>query len=323
MKTVLVTGGSGMIGNALQRILCDQQDSTEVWRFISSSDGDLTFEEDVYPLFENYRPNIVVHLAANVGGLFKNMHEPLRMMEDNLLMNTLVLKYARKYKVEKVISVLSTCIFPEGAEDPLCPSRLHNGPPHPSNEGYAYAKRMMEVQTRLLSTAPDGTGCVGICLIPTNLYGPNDHFEPRNAHVLPALIHKCALAMAEHTDFVVKGTGRPLRQFLYADDFATQILAAVRATSEELPSGSYICSPPASETITIQTLAETILEVFIEMEDTLPYIPRIQFDPQYADGQYKKITHPHPFMNTFPLTPLKEGLRSTIAWYKNGNHRIN
>lgn len=161
----------------------------------SSKDADLRDAAAVRALLARHAPlDGVIHCAANVGGLFKNMREPVAMLEDNLLMNTHILREAHAAGIDNVVCILSTCIFPDvvaASGKEMTSAELHEGPPHPSNEGYAYAKRMMEVQCRAYQRQYGRRYC---CVVPTNIYGPNDNYDLQNAHVIPALIHKAYLA---------------------------------------------------------------------------------------------------------------------------------
>jgi GDP-L-fucose synthase len=197
MKTVLVTGGTGLVGKALQRIvkLLDL-DNQEQWVFLSSKDADLRDPAQTELLFSKYKPNYVIHLAAFVGGLFKNIKYKVEFWRYNTIMNENILHYSHKYNVEKVISCLSTCIFPDKTTYPIDETMIHDGPPHQSNEGYAYAKRMIDVQNRLYA---EEYGCKFTSVIPTNIYGPNDNFHLEDSHVIPGLIHKCYLAKSKHS----------------------------------------------------------------------------------------------------------------------------
>ena len=301
---ILVTGSSGLVGSAIRdcyKKYIDEHFFNDEWIFLTSEDGDLTKEANVEKLFYLHKPNVVIHLAANVGGLFKNMNQRAEMYEDNILINTFILKYCRKFKVSKFIGILSTCIFPDGL-DLLNEDMLHKGPPHPSNEGYAYAKRMMEVHGRILQT--DNTMKV-VQLIPTNIYGINDNFNLDNAHVLPALIHRCYLAKKYKQHFVVKGSGKPIRQFIYNKDLAKIILWSIYENND---SGLYICSPPSSEQVTIEQLARKIA-------DNMNYEHALIFDDSYHDGQYKKLVEPHKSFQNMCFTPLNEGLKETIDWF--------
>ncbi len=144
---VLVTGGTGLVGSALKSISGDYENYT--FFFLSSKDCDLTNYEKTLNLFERIRPKFVIHLAANVGGLFKNMNQKVQMYEVNTLINLNVLKCAHEVGVKKCVSCLSTCIFPDKTEYPIDETMLHNGPPHLSNEGYSYAKRLLDVHCKL------------------------------------------------------------------------------------------------------------------------------------------------------------------------------
>jgi len=311
---ILVTGASGLVGSA---IINEYQSYPgysllDKWVFLCSADGDLTNEAVVETLFQKHRPDVVIHLAANVGGLFKNMNKKAEMYEDNILMNTFILKYARLYKVKKIISMLSTCIFPDGIQ-PLTEDVLHAGPPHPSNEGYAYAKRMMEVHGRILQKDHDITS---IQLIPTNIYGPYDNFNLDDAHVVPALIHRCYLAKKENIPFVVKGSGKPMRQFIYNYDLAKIILWNVY---ENNISGMYICSPPSGHEISIGEVARHIAAC-------MNYEDELVFDTNYEDGQFRKTVEPHEYFFGFQYTYFKDAIIDTVDWfiaaYENNTARI-
>ena len=155
-KVILVTGGTGLVGQAIKWVLANDKDDRfckgdgEQWIFLSSGDGDLRREEDVVNVFNKYKPTHVIHLAAMVGGLFKNMAQEADFFRDNFMINNNVLHTAHFNKVRKLVACLSTCIFPDDIKLPFDESAVHLGPPHPSNYGYAYAKRMVDVQCRYL-----------------------------------------------------------------------------------------------------------------------------------------------------------------------------
>jgi GDP-L-fucose synthase len=298
---VLVTGSSGLVGHALQEVISRHQDDY-TYVFLSSKDGDLTKEEAVKTIFEMHQPDCVIHLAANVGGLFKNMHQKSQMLEDNLMMNTLVLKYAHVYKISKVILILSTCIFPDGIV-PLTEDKLHIGPPHPSNEGYSYAKRIMEVHARILS---DQYNIATVCMTPTNLFGEYDNFDLQNAHVLPALIRKCCEAKEKKEPFVVCGSGKPLRQFLYSQDFAEMIWQVLH--DDTLKKEHFICSPPSSLEVSIEYVAKKVATC-------VDYEYALTFDTSFADGQYKKTVEPNIYFKDFNFTSFDHALEKTVQWY--------
>lgn len=297
---VLVTGSSGLVGSALKD---STKNDCHTYIYLTSKDADLRLEDDVRAIFEKYKPDVVVHLAANVGGLYKNMFCKSQMFEDNILMNTFVLKYSRIFGVKKIIMMLSTCIFPDDIENLITEDDLHNGPPHPSNEGYAYAKRMMEVHGRILHSQ---YGIQTIFLTPTNIYGPCDNFALEDAHVVPALIHKCWLAKSYKELFIVKGSGKPLRQFIYSYDLADIILDMLNR--DDIEYGHFICSPASHLEISIGSVAKMIAQ-------NMHYDDAIVFDETYADGQYKKTVEPNAIFADRKFTSFADGIKMTVEWF--------
>jgi GDP-L-fucose synthase len=295
---IVVTGGSGLVGNALHRNL-----SSEV-SYITSADYDLTKMEDAKRMFETHTPTHVIHLAACVGGLYKNMTQKVKMLEDNLLINFNVVKCCHDYGVEKLVACLSTCIFPDKTTYPIDESMLHNGPPHASNDAYAYAKRMLQIHCK---TYREMYGDNFVCVIPTNVYGIHDNYSLTDGHVIPALIHQCYLAKQNGTKFVVKGTGAPLRQFIYADDLARLILWSMNNYNEDL----LILSVPECDEVSIGQVARMIAECF-------DYSEHIEFDTSYSDGQYSKTADNQRLMDRiheFDFTDIGEGIKTTVAWF--------
>ncbi|NWX50692.1 FCL synthase, partial [Steatornis caripensis] len=191
-KRVLVTGGTGLVGRAIEKVVADGEGRPdEEWIFVSSRDADLTNAAETKALFEQHKPTHVIHLAAMVGGLFKNIRHNLDFWRRNIHINDNVLHSAYETGVQKVVSCLSTCIFPDKTTYPIDESMIHNGPPHSSNFGYSYAKRMIDVQNRGYF---EQHGCRFTAVIPTNVFGPHDNFNIEDGHVLPGLIHKVYLA---------------------------------------------------------------------------------------------------------------------------------
>jgi len=289
---VLVTGGTGLVGSALKEISPD-------WTYVSSKTyGTLTSLENVKRMFEDIRPDIVIHLAANVGGLFKNMNKRLEMFEDNVRINTNVLSEAANRGVGRVVNMLSTCIFPDGLAEPLTPEALHMGPPHPSNEGYAYAKRISEVHSRIIR---ETTQTWVTCLVPTNIYGPKDNFSLEDGHVVPSLVHRAALAKRTGARLQVKGTGVALRQFIFSKDLAKIIVWA--AELPESPPPMVVCTSDSE--YTIREVAHNIAKINgIELEFIGGH-----------DGQMRKRAIPGPGDFPKPSVSLEEGLRKTIEWF--------
>ena len=300
---VLVTGGTGLVGSALKSISGDYENYT--FFFLSSKDCDLTNYEKTLNLFQRIRPEFVIHLAANVGGLFKNMNQKVEMYEVNTLINLNVLKCAHEVGVKKCVSCLSTCIFPDKTEYPIDETMLHNGAPHSSNDCYAYAKRMLEVHSKAYK---EQYGDNFVCVIPTNIYGPVDNFSLEDGHVIPALIHKCYLAKESGEDFVVRGTGSPLRQFIYSTDLAKLMMWVLEKYEED---GSIILSVGEKDEVSIKDVAMEIGRAF-------DYEDRIVFDTTFSDGQYKKTADNHKLMNLigdFEFIGIEEGIKRSVKWF--------
>ncbi|XP_031408786.1 GDP-L-fucose synthase isoform X3 [Meleagris gallopavo] len=232
-KRILVTGGTGLVGRAIQEVVANGEGQTdEEWVFVSSRDADLTSAVETRALFEKHKPTHVIHLAAMVGGLFKNIRCNLDFWRRNIHINDNVLHSAYECGVQKVVSCLSTCIFPDKTTYPIDETMIHNGPPHSSNFGYSYAKRMIDVQNRGYF---EQHGCRFTAVIPTNVFGPHDNFNIEDGHVLPGLIHKVYLAKQNGSALTVWGTGKPRRQFIYSLDLARLFVWVLREYEEVEP----------------------------------------------------------------------------------------
>jgi len=304
MKIILVTGGTGLVGNAIRNISNSYPESTFV--FVSSSMFDLSRIEETQKMFLTYQPDTVIHLAACVGGLYKNMNNKVEMLEKNVQINFNVISCAYKFGVKKLVACLSTCIFPDKVTYPIDETMLHNGPPHSSNDAYAYAKRLVEIQCRAYR---ENFGCNFICVSPTNIYGPHDNFDLENGHVLPALIHKCYLAKQKGDDFIIRGSGKPLRQFIYSEDLAKMIMRVV----EKGTAPNMILSVPEEDETSIEEVGRLIARCF-------NYEHRVVFDTSYADGQYKKTVSTkkwEEFVKDDPIsyTSIQHGISDTVDWF--------
>lgn len=300
MLRILVTGASGLVGSALIQL-----EGIE-WIPVSSKNADLRDPVQVETLIKNSLPlDGIVHLAANVGGVFKNMAKTVEMYEDNIIMNTNILRSAHAHGVQRVLCYLSTCIFPDAPPAyPITVDMLHTGPPHHSNEGYAYAKRMVEVHCRLYQKQ---YGREYFCVVPTNIYGPRDNFDLDNAHVMPALIHKCWLAKKNGTPFVIAGDGTPLRQFIYSDDIARLTLWAFENYKDI--SKPFILCPPESE-VPLSYVVELISKAY-------DFKGPIVYDTSRTNGQIKKTTDHTRTPDGFQFTSLENGIRATVEWFNN------
>ncbi|XP_067633107.1 probable GDP-L-fucose synthase isoform X2 [Eurosta solidaginis] len=262
MKKVLVTGGTGLVGNAL-KIAINETSPENEWVFVGSRDADLTNEEATKALFDLVKPTHVVHLAAMVGGLFHNMNNNLDFLRKNLQINDNVLQSAYEHGCLKVISCLSTCIFPDKTTYPIDETMVHNGPPHPSNYGYSYAKRLIDVQNRAYH---EKYGCIFTSVIPCNIFGPHDNYKPEVSHVIPGMINRMYKLIHENADiqekekmFVVYGSGKPLRQFIYSLDMARLLIWAVDCYKSIDP---LILSVDEENEVTILEAAEAVAKAF-------------------------------------------------------------
>jgi len=303
MKRILVTGGTGLVGKGIESFVFSEANKKyleqEKWIFLKSSEGDLRKLEDTKAIFTKYNPTHVIHLAAMVGGLFKNMRLKLQFYQDNSSMNENVLKCASEFKVQKCISCLSTCIFPDKTTYPIDETMIHNGPPHPSNEGYAYAKRNLDILNRLYNESPNNSTKF-ISVIPTNIFGPHDNYNLEDGHVIPGLIHKCHIAKEKGNDFIIWGSGSPLRQFIYSEDLGALFVWTLRYYEELTP---IILSVGEEDEISIGDVAKLVAE-------GMNFKGNVVFDTSKADGQFKKTASNKKLLSlnpNFKFTPIKEG----------------
>ncbi|XP_063235410.1 GDP-L-fucose synthase isoform X2 [Bacillus rossius redtenbacheri] len=308
-EVVLVTGGSGLIGSAIQEVVKDDPASKEKWFFATSKDADLRDLGQTKALLERVRPTMVIHLAARVGGLYDNMRHNLDFLRDNIHINDNVLACCHEMKVRKVVSCLSTCIFPDKITYPIDETMVHNGPPHSSNFGYSHAKRLIDVYN---AAYHQQHGCLFTSVIPCNVFGPRDNFRPEAAHVIPALIHKLHVLMetgnTKESVFTVLGSGRPLRQFIYSLDLAKLIVWVLREYEEVNP---IILSVDEKDEVPISRAAEAIAKAS-GFNGTMVY------DTSQSDGQFKKTASNaklRRYLPDFVFTPFDEAVSHTVRWY--------
>ncbi|XP_051731485.1 GDP-L-fucose synthase-like isoform X1 [Ctenopharyngodon idella] len=304
---VLVTGGSGLVGRAIERVVKEEggRREGEEWIFLSSKDANLMSAEETRAVFQKHRPTHVIHLAALVGGLYKNMRQNLDFWRNNIFINDNVLQTAHEFGVVKVVSCLSTCIFPDKTTYPIDETMIHNGPPHESNFGYAYAKRMIDVHNR---SCFEKYGRRYTAVIPTNVFGPHDNFSIEDGHVLPGLIHKTYLAKKEGKPLQVWGSGRPLRQFIYSLDLARLFLWVLREYDEVQP---IILSVGEEDELSIKDAADTVVEALGFKGDVI-------YDTSKADGQFKKTASNaklRKYLPDFKFTPFKAAIKETSDWF--------
>lgn len=290
-----ITGSTGLLGS---EILSLSPESIG----LTSKDCDLTESNHAILTLEDGRVDAVIHCAARVGGVKANTDYVADFFDDNVKMNMNVLDACRERSL-KLVSVLSTCIYPDApyVKYPLTEDQLHMGPPHPSNFGYAYAKRMLEVQSRAYRQQ---FGCNFISVIPNNLYGINDNYDLDSGHVIPSLIRKFHEAKIFGYDSVdIWGSGKPLREFTFARDAAKIILWLAEHYNGEEPIN--IGNP---EQISIESLACMVAE-------EVGYKGVAIFDKSKPDGQYQKPSSNNKLRSlgwSGEYTPLSTGLRETI-----------
>ncbi|KAI9368839.1 hypothetical protein BJX61DRAFT_546146 [Aspergillus egyptiacus] len=314
-KVVLVTGGSGLVGSAIQWTIasCANPSPQEQWVFLSRADGDLRNYEETKSIFAKHKPTHVVHLAALVGGVYENSRRMAEFVRDNVAIDQNVLRASQEQGVEKLIACLSTCIFPDKTTYPIKEEMLHDGPPHASNYGYAYAKRLLHT---LCQAYRQQYGCRFTCVIPTNLYGPNDNFG-EGSHFIPGIIGRVAAAKQQgpRATLVVPGSGRARRQFVYSRDLARVMIWALRHYEAPEP---FIVSPDASQEASVK-------EVVTMVARLSGYGGAIEWDTKWTDGQLRKTADNArmlSLMGAFEFTPLEQGLNETISWYNDNQGRI-
>ncbi|XP_055656493.1 GDP-L-fucose synthase isoform X2 [Falco peregrinus] len=305
-KHILVTGGTGLAGRAIEKVVADGEGQLdEEWIFMFFRDADMMSTTETKALFELCKPTHVIHLAAMVGGLFRNICYNLDFWRRNILINDNVLHSAYETGVQKVVSCLSTCIFPDKMTYPIDESMIHNGPPHSSNFGYSYAKRMIDIQNRGYF---EQHGCRFTTVIPTNVFGPHDNFNIEDGHVLPGLIHKVYLAKQTGSALTVWGTSKPRRQFIYSLDLARLFLWVLREYDEVEP---IILSVGEEDEVSIREAAEAIVEA-------MDFRGELVFDTTKADGPFKKTASNaklRRYLPSFQFTPFRQAVKETCAWF--------
>ena len=246
----------------------------------------------------------IIHCAAKVGGVGGNMNFKGEFFYDNIMINTNIIESARVHGIKNLVTFLSTCIFPNNVEYPLTESKIHLGPPHPSNDAYAYAKRMADIQIRSYKEQYDLNYK---SVIPTNIYGPNDNYDTVNGHVIPSLIHKCYLARENKTDFEIWGTGNPLREFIFSKDVAKLTEWVLNNYEENEP---IILS--TSEEISIKDVTDIIVEL-------MNFKGNVKWNSSKPDGQFRKPSDNSKiktYLPNFQFTPLYDGLKETIEFFE-------
>jgi GDP-L-fucose synthase len=284
-----------MVGHALATLVPGA-------KYLTSAAFDLRDPAAADAMCASCNPDYVIHLAAKVGGVKANTDYVGDMYRDNILMNTNLLEACRKHKVEKVVSLLSTCVYPNNPVYPLTEDQFHNGSPHESNYGYAYAKRMLDVQSRAYRQQ---YGCNFITAVPNNLFGENDNYHLEDSHVLPAIMRKMYEAQLTNSDVYLWGDGSPIREFTYSKDIATALLLLLDDYNEESP-----INIGNTEEISIKQVAEMIAEI-------VEFTGNIVWQTDQPAGQYRKPSDNSRFQELFGMeyTKFSTALQNSCRWF--------
>jgi len=287
----VITGGTGLIGSAF----------TEGVKLTSKRD--LRDYDKAEFAISMYKPDVVIHCAAKVGGVGANMEFPADFFMDNIRMNTNVIQACHELKVKKLVSFLSTCVFPDKVEYPLDETKIELGPPHTSNFAYAYAKRMADVQIRAFNQQ---YGTEYFSVIPCNVYGPNDNYSLESGHVIPMLIHKCYLAKKNKKTFKVWGDGTPLREFVYSKDVANIVDLLIQKYTGTEP---VIISNPTEYSI------KQVVDLIVEHMD---FKGKVKWLTDKPNGQHRKPSSNAKLLSIigeYNFTTLEKGLKESIEWF--------
>jgi GDP-L-fucose synthase len=302
-KRIMLTGGAGFLGENVRKRL-DEAGAAEVV-VPRRAQYDLTESEAVARAYDDARPDTVIHLAAEVGGIGANRDNPGRYFFANMAMGLHLIEEGRRRDLEKLVQVGTVCSYPKHTPVPFVEDALWDGYPEETNAPYGIAKKALLV---MLQAYREQYGLNGVYLMPVNLYGPGDNFDLHSSHVIPALIRKCEEARAAGRDEVVCwGTGSASREFLYVDDCADAIVAAAQRYD-----GSEPINVGAHEEIGIRELTELIARL-------TGFDGELTWDATKPDGQPRRCldtTRARELLGFQAQTPLEEGLRKTIAWFR-------
>ena len=317
MVNVLVTGGSGMVGTILNHFL-SYNETIDNFYFISSKDYDLTDMAQVEECFNERKYDKIIHLAALVGGLYKNMNNNSEMLTQNLKINTNIVEACHKYDVKRGVFCLSSCIYPKNpSKFPMTEDQLCESEPHESNEGYAYSKRMLYM---LCKHYNNDYGREYICVSPVNLYGIHDNFSISDGHVIPGLINRMFKTQNQISPynkdvFEVYGSGTAQRQFLFAPNFCNIILQLLY--DKNIINGIYnVCD---DNEYTIKEIVTHIAKIIGYDEN------KIVYNTSYSDGIIKKTVSNEKLKKIMPyikFIEIEKGLQMTYDWFIENQNNI-
>ena len=302
-KRVTVTGGAGFLGSfVVEQLKRKNPDEIFVPR---SKNYDLRKKEAIVQMYEDTDPDVVIHLAATVGGIGANRENPGKFFYDNAIMGIQLMEYARKYDVGKFVALGTVCSYPKHTPVPFKEENLWDGYPEETNAPYGLAKKMLLVQSRAYRKQ---YAFNSIFLLPVNLYGPRDDFDLKTSHVIPAIIRKCVEAKEEGRDKIVAwGDGSPTREFLYVKDAARGIITATEEYDKSEP-----VNLGAGFEIPIKKLVELIVEL-------TGFEGKVEWDTSKPNGQPRRKLDTSKAKEEFGFsaqTDFTEGLEKTIEWFK-------
>lgn len=302
-RKVVVTGGAGFLGRFVVSRL-ERYPGVQVV-VPRSADYDFVQEVNVKRLLEDTDPDLVIHLAAVVGGIGHNQKNPGRFFYDNLMMGTQLIEQSRKHGVKKFVAIGTVCAYPKHTPTPFREDDIWNGYPEETNAPYGLAKKMMLVQSQ---SYREQYGFNSIFLLPANLYGPGDNFDLETSHVIPALIRKCVEARQQNKSFIEAwGSGQVSREFLYVEDCAEGIVRASAVYNESVP-------------VNLGSGREVLIKDLAEMIKRLSgFGGEIRWQSDRPDGQPRRQLETSRAFEKFGFrssTSLEEGLKRTIDWYE-------
>ncbi len=309
-KRINITGGKGFLGTHLMHKM--KEKGYKNLYIADIPEYDLVKLEDIKRMYDDSKPDIVIHLAARVGGIGFNQENPATLFYENLMMGIQILHEGYLRKIEKFVAIGTICAYPKFTPVPFKEEDLWNGYPEETNAPYGLAKKMMLVQSQAYRQQ---YGFNSIFLLPVNLYGPGDNFDPRSSHVIPALIKKCIDAMSNNEfritnnepQITVWGTGKATREFFYVEDAAEAIILAMER---------YNKSDPVNIGAGFEISIKELVELIVELTD---FKGRIVWDKTRPDGQPRRMLDTSKAEKEFGFkakTGFEEGLKKTIEWYR-------